>query len=107
METRSDWHAVYMDLNVFVEYAANNPSSAMIFIWALEAPVLEHCIIRTAVSSGSEQLLAETFRFVAFLEPDCPCGHIARANSSTLGVIPVWRLTRRRISGGLSDRHYA
>jgi hypothetical protein len=28
METRSDWHGVYIDLNVFAEYAANNPSSA-------------------------------------------------------------------------------
>lgn len=27
METRSDWHGVYIDLNVFAEYAANNPSS--------------------------------------------------------------------------------
>ena len=28
METRSDWHGVYIDLDAFAEYAANNPSSA-------------------------------------------------------------------------------
>jgi hypothetical protein len=33
-QTRSDWHGVYMDLNVFAEYAANNPSSSMVFIWS-------------------------------------------------------------------------
>jgi hypothetical protein len=37
METRKAWYEVYIGLGTFAEYAANNRSSAMMFIRSLEA----------------------------------------------------------------------
>lgn len=36
METRKACYEVYIGLRAFVEYATNNRSSILIFIWALE-----------------------------------------------------------------------
>jgi len=61
-QTRGDWHGVYMDLNVFAEYAANNPSSALIFIWHWKRQHLGDSVIQAVAGVASERLLASTFR---------------------------------------------
>jgi hypothetical protein len=88
METRSDWHGVYIDLIVFAEYAVNNPSSAYdLYLGIGSASTCEILHLRSWCA-----VLMVGFQprrsIRAFQERGCPSGHIADAISSRLDVIP-------------------